>query len=62
MENMLKAVFATVGRVVASWSNWNRRKEWERLIIDMNVVFSLVLNCSSCSRAFIYLCLSQNTF
>lgn len=37
---MLKAVFATVGGVVTSWNNWNRRKEWERLTIDMNVVLS----------------------
>lgn len=37
---MLKAVFATVGGVVTGWNNWNRKKEWERLTIDMNAVLS----------------------
>lgn len=40
MKNILKAFFATVGRVVTSWNNWNRRKEGESLTVDMNVVLS----------------------
>lgn len=61
MENMLKAVFGTVGRVVASWSNWNRRKEWERLIIDMNVVLSHLCSIAALAPEHLYICVCPRT-
>lgn len=61
MENILKAVFATVDRVVISWNNWNRRKEWERLTTDMNVVLSPICSITALIPGHLYVCVCPRT-
>lgn len=58
---MLRAVFATVGRVVTSWNNCNRRKKRESLTNDMNVVLSHMCSVTALVAGHLYIWVCPRT-